>query len=78
MEDTNLPQLLGRIAWFCNDNGHGMADAEDGYRYFLHYSEFVERKNGWRVMCWEGQTVKFIGDLKNKRGPRALEVEVVK
>lgn len=76
-DQGELPEMLGRIRWFNNEHGHGMATGEDGYEFFLHYSEFVERANGWRVMCYEGQTVKFIADLSNPRGPRAKNIEVI-
>lgn len=75
---TDLPEMLGRVRWFNNDVGHGMVAGEDGYDFFLHYSEFIEKQNGGRVMCYEGQTVKFFGDLKNPRGPRAMKIEIVK
>ena len=75
---TDLPSMIGRVRWFSNENGHGMADGEDGYTYFLHYTEFTERKNGFRILCYEGQSVKFVGNLGHPRGPRALSIEIIK
>ncbi len=64
----------GTVKWFNNQKGYGFISSEDGNDYFVHFTGIAG--DGFKTLP-EGAKVQFEIE-KSERGPRAVNVSVLK
>lgn len=68
-------KMEGTVKFFNKKRGYGFIAGEDKKDYFVHYTGIAKEEN--RNFLNQGQLVKF-GVVQDKRGPKAVNVIVVK
>lgn len=70
-----MANYTGIVKWFDNSKGYGFVSSCDGNDVFLHHSQM--KRSGGGSGIHQGQELSF-DVVRNKRGPAAVNVQVIR